>query len=89
MSAILNYFNVHNFLIFQPILMILVSKLKVYKALSDKTYSLLGLRSPLNQTKESELTNLSGSGIIIPLKKEFVEKICTCRGSKSPEMRVQ
>ena len=35
---------------------------------------------------ENGLTNLSGSGIIIPLKKEFVEKICTCRGSKSPEM---
>ena len=47
MSAILNSLNVHNFLIFQPILMILVSKFMVYRALSDKTYLLLGLRSPL------------------------------------------
>ena len=46
MSAILNYLNPHNFLIFQPIL-ILVSKFMVYRALSDKTYLLIGLRSPL------------------------------------------
>ena len=49
MSAILNSLNVHNFLIFQPILMILVSKFMVCRALSDKTYLLLGLRSPLNK----------------------------------------
>ena len=48
MSAILNSSNVHNFLIFQPILMTLVSKFIVYRALSDKTYLLLGLRSPLS-----------------------------------------
>ena len=36
MLAILNSLNVHNFLIFQPILMILVSKFMVYRALSDK-----------------------------------------------------
>ena len=48
MSAILNSLNVHNFLIFQPILMTLVSKLMVYTALSVKTYILLGLRSPLS-----------------------------------------
>ena len=47
MSAILNSLNVHNFLIFQPILMTLVSKFLVQRALSDKTYILLGLRSPL------------------------------------------
>ena len=47
MSAILNSLNVNNFLIFQPILMILVSKFIVYRALSDKIYLLLGLRSPL------------------------------------------
>ena len=47
MSAILNFLNAHNFLIFQPILMILVSKLMVYRALSDKKYLLLGLLSPL------------------------------------------
>ena len=46
MSTILNSLNAHNFLIFQPILMILVSKFVVYRALSDKTYLLLGLRSP-------------------------------------------
>ena len=47
MSAILNSLNTHNFLIFQPILMILVSKFMVYRALTDKTYLLLGLQSPL------------------------------------------
>ena len=47
MSAKLNSLNVHNFLIFQPILMALVSKVMVYRAFfSDKTYILLGLRSP-------------------------------------------
>ena len=46
MSAILNSFNAHNFIIFQPILRTLVSKFMVYRALSDKTYLLLGLRSP-------------------------------------------
>ena len=48
MSAILNSLNAHNFLIFQPILMTLVSKFMAYRALSDKTYLLSGLRSPLN-----------------------------------------
>ena len=38
MAAILNYLNGHNFLIFQSILMTLVSKIMVYGALSDKTY---------------------------------------------------
>ena len=47
MSAILNFLNVHNFLIFQPILITLVSKFMVYRALSDKTHVLLGLQSPL------------------------------------------
>ena len=46
MSAILNSLNAHNFLIFQPILMTLVSKFMVYRALPDKTYLLLGLPSP-------------------------------------------
>ena len=49
MSAILNSLNVHNFLIFQPILMTLISKFMVQRALSDKTYLLLGLRSPLSK----------------------------------------
>ena len=47
MLAILNSLNAHNFPIFQPILMILASKFMVHRALSDKTYVLLGLLSPL------------------------------------------
>ena len=47
MLAILNSLNANNLLIFQPILMILVSKFVVYRALSDKTYLSLGLLSPL------------------------------------------
>ena len=47
MFAILNSLNVHNLPIFQPILMILVSKFMVHRALSDKTYLSLGLLSPL------------------------------------------
>ena len=35
MLAILNFFNAHNFPIFQPILMMLVSKFMVNRALSD------------------------------------------------------
>ena len=49
MSAILNFLNAHNLPIFQPILMILVSKFMVHRAFSDKTYLSLGLLSPLNQ----------------------------------------
>ena len=47
MTAISNSLNAHNLLIFQPILMKLVSKFMVYRVLSDKTYLLLGLLSPL------------------------------------------
>ena len=47
MLAILNSLNAHNFPIFEPILMIIVSKFMVYRVLSDKTYLLLGLLSPL------------------------------------------
>ena len=36
MSAVLNYLNGHNFFIFQPILMTLVSKFMVYRALTNK-----------------------------------------------------
>ena len=49
MLAILNSLNAHNFIIFQPILMILVSKFMVHRALSDEAYFFLGLPSPLNQ----------------------------------------
>ena len=47
MSAILNSLNAHNFFIFLPILMTIVSKFMIYIALSDKTYLLSALRSPL------------------------------------------
>ena len=47
MFAILNSLNVHNFPIYQPILRILVSKVMVHRALSDKIYLSLGLRSLL------------------------------------------
>ena len=47
MLVILNSLNAHNFPIFQPILMMLISLFMVYRALSDKTYLSLGLLSPL------------------------------------------
>ena len=46
MLALLNSLNAHSFPIFQPILMILVSKFMVHRALSDKTYVSLGVLSP-------------------------------------------
>ena len=48
MSAILNSLNAHNFLIFQRILMTLVSKSMVYRALSDKTYLFFRVAVPFN-----------------------------------------
>ena len=47
MLTMLNSLNARNFPIFQPILMILVSKSMVYRALSDKPYLSIGLLSPL------------------------------------------
>ena len=47
MLAILNSLNAHYFPIFQPLLMILVSKFMVHRANSDKSYLLLWLLSPL------------------------------------------
>ena len=47
MLAILNSLNAHNLPILQSILMILVSKFMVHRALSDKTYLSLGLLSSL------------------------------------------
>ena len=47
MSAILKFLNANNLLIFQPNLMILVSKFMVYRALSGQAYLSLGLLSPL------------------------------------------
>ena len=62
MSAILNSLNVHNFPIFQPILMKLVSKFMVYRALSDKTYLLSGLLSPLIEANIANFINIDGQG---------------------------
>ena len=53
MLAILNSLNAHNFPIFQLILMRLVSKFTVHRALSDKAYLWLGLLSPLNEDSEA------------------------------------
>ena len=49
MLALFNSLNAHNFPIFQPILMILVSKFMVLRSISDKTYLSLGLLSPLKE----------------------------------------
>ena len=51
MLAKLSSLNAHSFPIFQPILMIHVSKFMVHRALSDKRYLLLGLLSPLKLKK--------------------------------------
>ena len=49
MLAILNSLNTHYFPIFQPILIKLVSKFMVQRALSDKKkYLSLGLLSPIS-----------------------------------------
>ena len=48
MLAILSSLNAHSFPIFQPILMILVSKVMVHRALSDKAYLSIGSVYPLN-----------------------------------------
>ena len=61
MSAILNSLNAHTFLIFQPMLMTLVSKFMVYRALYDKTQLSLGLRSPLSTVADIEKINLQRS----------------------------
>ena len=49
MVSISNSLNAHNLPIFQPILMILASKFMVHGALSDRTYLVLGLLSPLSR----------------------------------------
>ena len=45
--AAMNSLNAHNLPNFQLILIILVSKFMAHRALPDKTYSSLGLLSPL------------------------------------------
>ena len=54
MLAIMNSLNAHNFPKFKPILMIIVSKFMVHRALSDKTNLLLELLFPLSKTKQGE-----------------------------------
>ena len=80
MSAILNSLNAHYFLIFQPILMKLVSKFKFYRALSDKTYLLLGLRSPL---KIGNLFSTTLAMLDIPMSGSvfccFLSRVSGCR----------
>ena len=63
MLAILNSLNAHNFPIFQPILMILVSKFMVQRALFDKTYLSLGLLSPLKVVCNKENGGGGGGGV--------------------------
>ena len=65
MLAILNSLIAHKLPIFQPISMILVSKFMVYRALSDKTYLLLGLLSPLTRTFSSGELKRNHSHIVV------------------------
>ena len=51
MLAILNSLNALNLPIFQTILILLVSRFVVHRALSDKTYLSLGLLSPLRSVQ--------------------------------------
>ena len=59
MLAILYSLNAHNFPIFQPILMIIISKFMVHTALSDKTYLSFGLLSPLSKQRGSRSDSFS------------------------------
>ena len=47
MLVILSSLNTHNFPIFEPILIILVSKFMVHRVLSGETYLSVGLLFPL------------------------------------------
>ena len=51
MLAILNSLNANNFPIFQPILMILVSKFMIHRALSDKNILTIRLAVPFNRIR--------------------------------------
>ena len=62
MLAILSSLNAHSFPIFQPILMILVSKFMVHRALSDEIYLLLGLLSPLRSLPIAITVTLNHQG---------------------------
>ena len=68
MLVIFNFLNAHNLPIFQPILMMLVSKFMFHRALSDKIYLSLGLLSPLksNVNKSQNVSFLFSQCICIP-----------------------
>ena len=72
MLAILSSLNAHNLPIFQPILMLLVSKFMIHRALSDKTYLSLGLLSPLT-TKHNCLAVSPFSWVCMEKKNNFNE----------------
>ena len=72
MLAILNSLNAHNLPVFQPILMILVSKFMVQKAVSDKTYLSLGLLSPLNITYQILLLKTGCMGCLIAHIRQYI-----------------
>ena len=65
MLAILNFLNAHNLPIFQPILMILVSKFMVHRALSDKTHLFLGFLSSLKKNNHHHPQQIELFSIII------------------------
>ena len=75
MSAIVNSLNAHNLPIFQPILMILVSKFMVNRALSDKTYLLLGLLSPLRDMLRNNNKN-RGQSTGVPTESDSDVIVC-------------
>ena len=70
MLAILSSLNAHSFPIFQPILMILVSKTMVHKALSDITYLSLGLLN-INIGVISQITKKKYQKYSCPIKPFF------------------
>ena len=87
MFAIFNFLNAHNLPIFQPILMILVSKFMVHRALSDKTYVSLGLLSPLKRTATlnaslSEMQANMLQAISNRMKKKNVTDVCIVNDRK-------
>ena len=91
MLAILNSLKAHNLPIFQLILMILVSKFMVQRALSDKTYLLLGLLSPLifvgTVIAVSRVSNLM-SGFLQVLLSGWAHSFTSCQLLVKDEHRV-
>ena len=66
MLAILNSLNAHYFPIFQPILMILVSKFMGHRALSNKIHLSLGLLFPLTHVlTQRDFPKSTSSEVII------------------------